>query len=91
MVFNAVSLHQGGVLSGEAFLQAMGRPGEHAAADGTAANPFAGVETLPTFDEALELLLDEALQRSGGNQTVAARLLGVSQPALSKRLKARQR
>jgi transcriptional regulator with PAS, ATPase and Fis domain len=29
----------------------------------------------------------EALQRSRGNQTIASRLLGISQPALSKRLK----
>ena len=53
--------------------------------------PLRRREPLPTFTEALELLVDEALRRSQGNQTVAARLLGVSQPALSKRLKARQR
>ena len=35
----------------------------------------------------IELLVNEALSRSGGNQTVAARLLGITQSALSKRLK----
>jgi len=88
LVYNAVSLHQGGVLSTETFQQALGRG--PAPATGRE-NPFEGQEPLPTFDEALELLVDEALRRSQGNQTVAARLLGVTQPALSKRLKARQR
>ncbi len=92
LVFNAVSLHQGGVLSTDSFQQALGR-GAAAAAEAPAAgrNPFEAMEVLPTFAEALELLVDEALRRSQGNQTVAARLVGVSQPAMSKRLKARQR
>jgi len=32
----------------------------------------------------------EAMNRASGNQTLAARLLGISQPALSKRLKMRK-
>jgi DNA-binding protein Fis len=51
-------------------------------------NPFAGVEPLPALPEAVNLLIEEALERSGGNQSLAARLIGISQPALSKRLKA---
>ncbi|HEY5513184.1 MAG TPA: helix-turn-helix domain-containing protein, partial [Geomonas sp.] len=50
-------------------------------------NIFSGIERLPTFIEAAELLVTEAMARSGGNQTIAARLLCISQPALSKRLK----
>jgi DNA-binding NtrC family response regulator len=101
LLFNAVSLHTAGVLSTESFQQALGRRDPETivadrrrspaiAGDPSGVNPFEVLETLPTFDDALELLLDEALRRSGGNQTVAARLLGVSQPALSKRLKARR-
>jgi DNA-binding NtrC family response regulator len=41
---------------------------------------------LPTLRQATELLIEEALRRSNKNQTVAARLLGISQQALSKRL-----
>ncbi len=44
-------------------------------------------DTLPTIQQAVRLLVDEALSRSGGNQTAAARLLGITQQALSKRLK----
>ncbi|HRY18713.1 MAG TPA: helix-turn-helix domain-containing protein, partial [Candidatus Competibacteraceae bacterium] len=37
-----------------------------------------------------DLLIQEALRRSGGNQTAAAKLLGISQQALSKRLRSRE-
>jgi DNA-binding NtrC family response regulator len=92
MVFDAVSLHKERVLSMDAFLEAIGKGGAAPAADGgPERNPFTGLERLPGFDEALELLVHEAMARAGGNQTLAARLIGISQPALSKRLKAYRR
>jgi DNA-binding NtrC family response regulator len=90
MVFDAVSVHRGGVLSMEPFAAAIERAGGALAAPGEDAHPghpFAGVDPLPTIHDAVELLVDEALSRSGGNQTIAARLLGITQSALSKRLK----
>jgi len=42
---------------------------------------------LPTIKETIDQLVDEAMQRTSGNQTRASRLLGISRPALSKRLK----
>ena len=42
---------------------------------------------LPSIRAANQSLIDEALKRSGGNQTAAAQVLGISQQALSKRLK----
>lgn len=43
--------------------------------------------TLPTIKQAVDLLVTEAVARTKGNQRAAARLLGISQPALSMRLK----
>jgi DNA-binding NtrC family response regulator len=43
-------------------------------------------ETLPTIKEATEALIREALSRTDGNQARAARLLGITPQALSKRL-----
>ncbi|MCB1781880.1 MAG: hypothetical protein KDJ34_17695 [Candidatus Competibacteraceae bacterium] len=45
---------------------------------------------MPTLKQATDLLIQEALRRSGGNQTAAAKLLGISQQALSKRLRSRE-
>jgi DNA-binding NtrC family response regulator len=87
MVFDAVSLHKERVLSMESFLDAIGRREIRAPGAALERNPFADVEKLPTFGEALQLLIEEAMARAGGNQTLASRLLGISQPALSKRLK----
>ena len=42
---------------------------------------------IPTLTQMAEQLVTEAMSRSQGNQSLAARMLGVSQPALSKRLK----
>jgi DNA-binding NtrC family response regulator len=92
MVFDAVSLHRSHVLSTESFQQAMARTGGAPAVtpgEGPPRSPFAEVDHLPTIHDAVELLVDEALARSGGNQTIAARLLGITQSALSKRLKTR--
>jgi transcriptional regulator with PAS, ATPase and Fis domain len=93
MVFDAVSVHRDKVLSMETFLKAI-NPREKNSFQGIPSeqegNSFSSFERLPTFDEAAELLVDEAMKRSNGNQTFAARLLGISQPALSKRLKMRK-
>ena len=92
LVYDAVSLHSSGVLSMERFIKAIGTPDRTAPTDTgqQRRNPFACYERLPTFGEAAELLVTEAMQRSSGNQTIAARMLGISQPALSKRLKQRE-
>ncbi|GAB6098038.1 sigma-54 dependent transcriptional regulator [Desulfatiferula olefinivorans] len=95
MVFDAVSTHGRGTLSMETFKKNMGLnrrttpsgPPEAEPAAGSDANPFSTLDELPTLSESSAMLIREAMARSGGNQTLAARLLGISQPALSKRLK----
>jgi DNA-binding NtrC family response regulator len=42
---------------------------------------------LPTIKQAISELVLAALDQTGGNRTAAAKILGISQPALSKRLK----
>ncbi|MEI6206202.1 MAG: sigma-54 dependent transcriptional regulator [Desulfuromonadales bacterium] len=90
LVYNAVSVHRDRVLSMDTFLKVIIRPEmkqSQPAENQTEKNLFAGLERLPTFGEAAELLVEEAMTRANGNQSIAARLLGISQPALSKRLK----
>lgn len=90
MVFDAVGAHQSRVLSMESFRRAIEQSGQAVAAEVAAENfqqLFLGLEQLPTLQEALESLIEEAVRRADGNQTLAARMLGISQPALSKRLR----
>lgn len=44
-------------------------------------------QPLPTLTQLSKLLVEEAMNRANHNQSLAARMLGISQPALSKRLK----
>ena len=46
---------------------------------------------LPTISQVTQALIDEALKRSKGNQTRAAKFLGISQQALSERLRRQTR
>jgi DNA-binding NtrC family response regulator len=87
MVFNAVSHHRAGLLSLETFRRSIGRGREEGtppSGDGEGRVAFS--HRLPTLKEVSELLVDEALKRSKGNQSIAAQFLGITQQALSKRL-----
>ena len=88
MVHDAVSRHSGGVLSMSPFIERIGEAREQLVP--VADNPFIAMCELPTISAATELLVDAALGRAVDNQSLAARLLGISQPALSKRLKQRR-
>ncbi|MGO9310670.1 MAG: sigma-54-dependent transcriptional regulator [Spirochaetia bacterium] len=44
-------------------------------------------DRLPTLDQAAALLIDEAVKRANGNQSIAAGMLGISHQALNKRLR----
>lgn len=86
MLANALSTHSKGTLSLNSFRKALGSSEKPAAAAGTEPK-LLFTDSLPTLEEAGQLLVAEALQRAQGNQTIAASLLGISRPALSKRLK----
>jgi DNA-binding NtrC family response regulator len=94
MVYDAVATHRTGTLSMNTFEKIIHAgqekdllPETGGSGETDTINPFSGIEVLPTFQEASDLLMAEALRRTNGNQSMAARFLGVSQPALSKRLK----
>jgi DNA-binding NtrC family response regulator len=91
MVYNAVSLHGAGKLSMDAFKTEIFKkqPGLAGAGapkpDETVGQPVFP-EPLPTLRQIERLLVDEALRRSGGNQSIAATMLGITRQALNKRL-----
>jgi DNA-binding NtrC family response regulator len=85
LVYNAVSLHQKGVLSTASFRANLPGQPETLATEVTPAVQFGS--RLPTLRQVSRLLETEALKRAGGNQTIAAQMLGISHQALSKRLK----
>lgn len=95
MVYDAVTRHQHGVLSLKSFHEVIDScraelsRDEHPACSGPVAAQPLFPEVLPTLKEMANLLVDEALRRTDGNQTQAARLLGVTRAALGKRLKGR--
>jgi DNA-binding NtrC family response regulator len=95
MIIDAVSRHKSGVLSLQAFHSHIRRSQPEnswrttQATEASKKSPsivFAGPE-LPTIKQATDLLVQEAMKRANGNQSIAAGLLGISQQALSKRLK----
>jgi len=92
MVYNALSIHTAGKLSMDAFKSEIFKtqPGldSHAAGPVDAASEQTVFpDPLPTFKQVELLLVDEALRRSGGNQAIAAMMLGITRQALNKRLK----
>jgi DNA-binding NtrC family response regulator len=90
MVFDAVSQNETGILSMDRFKRLLKTNGNGASAGADARVMEGGVlfsERLPTLAECIELLVDEAMKRACGNQTIASGLLGITRQALSKRLK----
>jgi len=90
MAFNAISLHRRGVLSMVGFIDMLPTPSGKTEAVSLPEESRPRVsfgEVLPTLKQVNELLIEEAMKRAGDNQTLAARLLGISHQALSKRLK----
>ena len=86
LIFDAMSRHSSGVLSPKLFKGVIG--------SGGTAKPrivqedfFTDAVELPTIKGATEMLVAEAMKRAGDNQSLAARVLGITPQALSQRLK----
>jgi DNA-binding NtrC family response regulator len=88
MVFDAVSRHMGGILSMETFKSRMemnrscGKSVDESPPGQTLYLP----DELPTLKEIESIVIEEALKRAQGNQTIAAQMIGLTRSALNKRL-----
>jgi DNA-binding NtrC family response regulator len=91
MVFNAMSLNDSKKLSLELFnthlaeAQHVDCVNDEEILDKK--GPIVFSSKLPTLKQATDLLIREAIKRADGNQSRAGRMLGISQQAVSKRLK----
>ena len=90
MVFDAVSRHKARILSLEVFKSHIAREQKDSTVpaeleEETALLTFS--TKLPSIKQATQLVVAEAMKRADGNQSIAARILGISHQALSKRLK----
>lgn len=89
MVFDAVSRHERGILSMESFKAKIAPSGKSFAGGETDCQRrglYAHVDRLPSIQEAIDELICEAMSRADGKISIAAISLGISRPALSKRL-----
>lgn len=93
MVMDALSRQESGTISMNHFkkqimIQHEMEPESIArSADGTESTPFSNLKRLPSLKQADNILIKEALQRTNGNQRLAAEMLGITRQALNWRLK----
>lgn len=92
MVFDAIAQNNNGILPLIVFRGHISRAAEldepqHHGSDNKMGIPITFADPLPTIKQATRMLVEEAMNRAGNNQSTAASLLGISQQALSKRLK----
>tara|TARA_R110001599_G_scaffold340202_1_gene560314 strand:+ start:4129 stop:5541 length:1413 start_codon:yes stop_codon:yes gene_type:complete len=92
LAYDAMSQHRSRMLSMEVFRRVLDQEAAPSEPDRNSENKmlFSPDQPLPTLQEVGEILVDAAMERAQGNQSLASRLLGISQPALSKRLKKKE-
>ena len=96
MVTDAVSHHTSGILSMKVFDEVISLDRQFDQDLSSVSPPtnsqvsFTAWERIPTLEEAAQMLINEAMRRTNSNQSIAAKLLGITQPSLSRRLKRRQ-
>ncbi len=91
MVFDAIAQNSNGILPLVVFRNHISRAQQNGTKQHVVGQddgiPITFAEPLPTIKQATRMLVEEAMRRAGNNQSIAASLLGISQQALSKRLK----
>jgi DNA-binding NtrC family response regulator len=87
MTYDAVSRHKSRLLSMEVFRSVIDADLKKPVGLPEQTVSFNPDQALPSLNEMDSYLIEEAMRRAGHNQSLAARMLGISQPALSKRLK----
>lgn len=90
MIYDAVSRHTSRILSLDTFHDHIYKERENRTYSNNGDDESRLVsffDELPTIKQATQLLVEEALRRSRGNQTIAAKMLGISRQALGKRIR----
>lgn len=91
MVFDSTAQSDSAVLPLKVFREHISRArqvlSKHHDDNDTGEIPINFSDPLPTIKQATEMLIEQAMKRSGNNQSTAAAMLGISQQALSKRLR----
>jgi DNA-binding NtrC family response regulator len=96
IIFDAVSMHKSGVMSLESIKEKVFVKENSKASNGGMEQVIVQNERIifndqiPTLKETEDILINEALKRAKGNQTIAARLLGISRRALNNRLQRKE-
>ncbi|MBF0124958.1 MAG: sigma-54-dependent Fis family transcriptional regulator [Magnetococcales bacterium] len=88
LCYDAVAKHTKGVLSLAVFQESLASTSDTgpAIAAASSGDKLAILNSFPSLEEAELFLIQEALKRTKGNQTIAASLLGISRRALNGRL-----
>ena len=92
MIYDAVALHQSGtIISMNSFKQCFRKEQENNPAEQTKISSSKDTNLnimgrFPTLKEAEYLVIEEAMKQANGNQGIAATILGISRPALNRRL-----
>ncbi len=91
MIFNAVSTHKSRILSLETFQSVIFKQGNLKKSDFSrfadeTESLVSFSKQLPTLKQVDQLLIKEAMERANGNQSLAARMLGITRQALNNRL-----
>ena len=67
-------------------LQLLGESDSRTQPEVRSENFYAAMKSLPTVDQAVKLLIEEAMRRKGGNQSESAKALGMDRTTLNRRL-----